>query len=111
MGYKSYDNYIIMRVTKAYVQKMLGYKSRSGLNKLMKKLNDRGFIIMKKGYLVAVYYSSNKIGHIVRDIKGRENEKNRNITPNTKPEMENTCINQIKQQNSRMSYNTMRGSP
>lgn len=108
-GYKAFDKYIIMRVTKERIKEILEYDSNSGVNKFIKKLKDLGYLVTKKKYVVALYYTSNKVINIDDHRKASKDPQKGNIAPNTAFEANNQYSNYG--QARKLIYNTLRGSP
>lgn len=60
-GYFATHRYIRMRVGKENIRKTLGYKTLEGVYMLLKKLQELELAVVKKGYLVAMYYQPIRI--------------------------------------------------
>lgn len=70
-GYKAFNKYLLIRVTKEKIMNDLGYSDVSSVYKLISKLKELGLMLTKRNNVSCVYYES----YIVIDINKFKEEK------------------------------------
>lgn len=104
--YKAYDKYGIMRVSIEKIKSLLGHKHITSSYKFIKKLVQNGIAVMKKGYLVALYFASYKVISIEEHKTSSENKKSKYGANN---ESKSNYVNKVSGE--KLYWQFSRGSP
>lgn len=75
-GYRAFDSYILIRLSKEKMMDELGYKDISGVYKMLKRLEEIGLIKVRKNNVSCIYYEP----YNVIDINTYKEERESNIS-------------------------------